>query len=161
VAEGAAIHLSGLISLPCGPSFVGAVGPSVRSRTCLATLKGANVQNDVMSMGRDVWLLAGSGGQSWSAVASVDRADHIAFRVANRRAVASVSRTVALAVHPVSLHAPALSTPSAGSHPVGSREQRRCRKLFYTPYWITFELPAIDMNAASVGILGQIATGLR
>jgi hypothetical protein len=34
-------------------------------------------------------------------------------------------------------------------------------RLFYTPYWITFELPAIDMKAASVGILDQIAAGLR
>jgi hypothetical protein len=33
--------------------------------------------------------------------------------------------------------------------------------LCYTPYWTTFELPPIDMKAASVGILDQIATGLR
>jgi hypothetical protein len=30
-----------------------------------------------------------------------------------------------------------------------------------TPYWTTFELPAIDMKAASVGILDQIVAGLR
>ena len=31
----------------------------------------------------------------------------------------------------------------------------------FTPYWTTFELPAIDMKAASVGILDRIVTGLR
>jgi len=30
-----------------------------------------------------------------------------------------------------------------------------------TPYWTTFELPAIDMKAASVGILDQMVAGLR
>jgi hypothetical protein len=30
-----------------------------------------------------------------------------------------------------------------------------------TPYWMTFELPPIDMKAASIGILDQIAAGLR
>jgi hypothetical protein len=30
-----------------------------------------------------------------------------------------------------------------------------------TPYWITFELPAIDMKAASVGILDQIVGRLK
>jgi hypothetical protein len=30
-----------------------------------------------------------------------------------------------------------------------------------TPYWITFELPAIDMSAASVGLLNQVVAGLR
>jgi hypothetical protein len=30
-----------------------------------------------------------------------------------------------------------------------------------TPYWITFELPSIDMKAASVGILDQTVAGLR
>jgi hypothetical protein len=40
--------------------------------------------------------------------------------------------------------------------PVGPREQRPFGRLFCTPYWTTFELPAIDMKAASVGILGQI-----
>jgi len=34
------------------------------------------------------------------------------------------------------------------------------RRLFYTPYWITFELPSIDMKAASVGLLDQIVAGL-
>jgi hypothetical protein len=30
-----------------------------------------------------------------------------------------------------------------------------------TPYWTTFELPAIDMKAASVGVSTQIAAGHR
>ena len=30
-----------------------------------------------------------------------------------------------------------------------------------TPYWTTFELPAIDMKAASVGLLDQIVAGSR
>ena len=30
-----------------------------------------------------------------------------------------------------------------------------------TPYWTTFELPLIDVKAASVGILDQIVAGLR
>jgi len=47
------------------------------------------------------------------------------------------------------------------AHPVGPREQSPFRRLFYTPYWTTFELPAIDMKAASVGILDQIVAGLR
>jgi hypothetical protein len=46
-------------------------------------------------------------------------------------------------------------------HPVGPHKQRPFRTLFYTPYWITFELPAIDMKVASVGVLDQIVTGLR
>jgi hypothetical protein len=46
-------------------------------------------------------------------------------------------------------------------HPVGPCEQRPFGRLFYTPYWTTFELPAIDMKVASVGILDQIVTGLR
>ena len=46
-------------------------------------------------------------------------------------------------------------------HPVGPREQRPFGRLFYTPYWITFELPAIDVKAASVGILDQIVARLR
>jgi len=39
--------------------------------------------------------------------------------------------------------------------------QQYARAAVGTPYWITFEFPAIDMKAASVGILDQIATGLR
>jgi hypothetical protein len=49
----------------------------------------------------------------------------------------------------------------AHGHPVGPHEQRPFRRLFYTPYWITLELPAIDMKVASVALLDQIATGLR
>ena len=30
-----------------------------------------------------------------------------------------------------------------------------------TPYWTTFELPAIDVKAASVGLLDQLVAGLR
>jgi hypothetical protein len=45
--------------------------------------------------------------------------------------------------------------------PVGPREKRPFGRPFYTPYWTTFELPSIDTNAASVGILDQIAAGLR
>jgi len=45
--------------------------------------------------------------------------------------------------------------------PVGSREQTPFSRFFYSPYWTTFELPAIDMKAASVGILDQILAGLR
>lgn len=30
-----------------------------------------------------------------------------------------------------------------------------------TPYWTTFELPAIDMKVSSVGTLDQIVAGLR
>jgi hypothetical protein len=29
-------------------------------------------------------------------------------------------------------------------------------RIRFTPYWTTFELPTIDMKAASVGILDQI-----
>jgi hypothetical protein len=36
----------------------------------------------------------------------------------------------------------------------------RSRPLF-TPYWITFELPSIDVKAASIGILDQVVAGLR
>jgi len=50
---------------------------------------------------------------------------------------------------------------SEHGHPVGPREKRPFRRLCYTPYWTTFELPAIDMKVASVGILDQIAAGLR
>ena len=50
---------------------------------------------------------------------------------------------------------------SEHGHPVGPREQMAFRRLFYTPYWITFELPAIDMKAASVGIVDQIVARLR
>jgi hypothetical protein len=49
---------------------------------------------------------------------------------------------------------------SEHGHPVGPREQRSFRRPFYTPYWTTFELSAIDMKVASIGILGQIAAGL-
>ena len=45
--------------------------------------------------------------------------------------------------------------------PVGSRKQTLFGRLFYTPYWTTFELPPVDMKAASVGILDQMVTGLR
>jgi hypothetical protein len=45
--------------------------------------------------------------------------------------------------------------------PVRPHEQRPFRTLFYTPYWITFELPVIDMKAASIGVLDQIVAGLR
>jgi hypothetical protein len=45
--------------------------------------------------------------------------------------------------------------------PVGPVEQRPYGRLFYTPYWATSELPPIDMKSASVGILDQIAAGLR
>jgi hypothetical protein len=44
-------------------------------------------------------------------------------------------------------------------HPVGPHEQRPFRRLFYTPYWTTFELPEIDTKAALVGIFDQIAAG--
>jgi len=50
---------------------------------------------------------------------------------------------------------------SEHGHPVGPREQRPFRRLFYTPYWMTFELLPIDMKAASVGILDQMVVGLR
>jgi hypothetical protein len=50
---------------------------------------------------------------------------------------------------------------SEHGYPVRSREQRPCGKVFYTSYWITFELPPIDMKAASVGSLDQIVAGLR
>jgi hypothetical protein len=40
--------------------------------------------------------------------------------------------------------------------PVGSREERPFARLFYTPYWTTFELLAIDMKTASVGTLHQV-----
>jgi len=46
-------------------------------------------------------------------------------------------------------------------HPVGPREKRPFRRHFHTPYWTTYELPAIDMKAASVGIWSQIVAGLR
>jgi hypothetical protein len=46
-------------------------------------------------------------------------------------------------------------------HPVGPRKQRPFGRLFYTPDWTTFELPVIDMKAASVGVLDQIVAGLR
>jgi len=46
-------------------------------------------------------------------------------------------------------------------HPVGSREESCFRRLFYTPYWITFELPTIDMKAAAAGILNQIVAAFR
>ena len=36
------------------------------------------------------------------------------------------------------------------------RAQRPFGRLFYTPYWTTFEFPAIDMKAASVSTLGQM-----
>jgi hypothetical protein len=48
-----------------------------------------------------------------------------------------------------------------GGPPVGSREQDPFRRTLYTPYWTTFELTAIDMKAASVGILDQVVAGLR
>jgi len=48
-----------------------------------------------------------------------------------------------------------------GEYPVGPHAQRPFARLFYTPYWITFELPPIDMKAASVGLLDQIVAGLR
>jgi hypothetical protein len=35
------------------------------------------------------------------------------------------------------------------------------RRIFYTPYWTTFELRSIEMKAASVGLLDQIVIGLR
>jgi hypothetical protein len=58
------------------------------------------------------------------------------------------------------------STPVKGEqrrrgHPVGPREQRSFGRIFYTPYWTTFELPPIDVKAASVGLLDQIVAGLR
>jgi len=60
---------------------------------------------------------------------------------------------------------PARATTSAGrllgERPVGSREQTPFARLFYTPYWTTFELPPIDMKVASIGILGPIVAGLR
>ena len=40
-------------------------------------------------------------------------------------------------------------------------EQKPFKRLFYTPYWTTFELVAIDVKAASVGILDQIVARLR
>ena len=40
-------------------------------------------------------------------------------------------------------------------------EQKPFRRLFYTPYWTTFELPATDMKASSIGLLDQIVAGLR
>jgi len=46
-------------------------------------------------------------------------------------------------------------------YPIGPREQSPFRSIFYTPYWTTFELPAIDMKAASVGVLDQIVAGVR
>jgi len=45
--------------------------------------------------------------------------------------------------------------------PVRPREQTPYGRLFYTPYWTTFELPTIDMKAASVGILDQTVARLR
>jgi len=45
--------------------------------------------------------------------------------------------------------------------PVGPVEQRPYGRVVYTPYWTTFELPAVEMKAASVGTLDQIAAGLR
>ena len=53
----------------------------------------------------------------------------------------------------VSLHSVAV--------PVRPRVESCFRRLFHTPYWTTFELPAIDMNAASVGIVDQIVAGRR
>jgi hypothetical protein len=50
---------------------------------------------------------------------------------------------------------------SEHGHPVWPHEQRPFGRLFYTPYWTTFELPVIDMKAASVGVLDQIVAGLR
>jgi hypothetical protein len=46
-------------------------------------------------------------------------------------------------------------------HPGEPRGERLFGRLFYTPYWTVFELPPIDMKAASVGILDQIGAGLR
>ena len=51
--------------------------------------------------------------------------------------------------------------PHSVAVPVRPREQGPFRRILYTPYWTTFELPLIDMKAASIGILGQIAAGLR
>ena len=51
--------------------------------------------------------------------------------------------------------------PTWRGHSVGPVEKRLSRRLFYTPYWTTFELPTIDMKAASVGMLDQIVTGLK
>ena len=34
-------------------------------------------------------------------------------------------------------------------------------RIVFTPYWTTFELPAIDMKAACVGALDQTVAGLR
>jgi len=47
------------------------------------------------------------------------------------------------------------------SRPVEPREQRPYRRLFYTPYWTTFEPPVIDVKAALVGIVDRIVAGLR
>jgi hypothetical protein len=54
-----------------------------------------------------------------------------------------------------------LSEESRDGNPVVPREQRPFARLFYTPYWTTFELPATDMKVASVGILDQIVAGVR
>jgi hypothetical protein len=40
--------------------------------------------------------------------------------------------------------------------PVGPHEQKLSRRLFYTPYWTTFELPAIDIKAELIGILDRV-----
>jgi hypothetical protein len=50
---------------------------------------------------------------------------------------------------------------SEHGHPVGLRAERPFRRLFYTPYWTTSELPAIDMKASSVGLLDHIGAELR
>jgi hypothetical protein len=59
--------------------------------------------------------------------------------------------------------APAWAMYSAAR--LGGLSHDRLRRLSEvmsgTPYWTTFELPAIDMKAASVGILDQIVAGLR
>jgi hypothetical protein len=56
---------------------------------------------------------------------------------------------------------PAGVRPEWVGRPIGAREETPFLSDFYTPYWTTFELPPIDMKAASVGILDQIVVGLR
>jgi hypothetical protein len=45
--------------------------------------------------------------------------------------------------------------------PISPFGERAVSSETNTPYWTTFELPLIEMKAASVGILEQAIAGLR
>jgi hypothetical protein len=45
--------------------------------------------------------------------------------------------------------------------PVGPVENSPLKTAFYMSHWTTLELPPIDMEVASVGIVDRIVAGLR